>query len=969
MVLSNSQWLASTGEAYEIENSLRFNSADSAYLENADYSGSPTSGTDCTFSFWVKRSKLSSTQCLFFGGDSSGSTWEVIRFESDDQFRVGQASSAYDLITTQVFRDVASWYHFVVAFDTDNGTAGDRIKIYVNGSRVTDFSLQTNPSSGYVTNFNTGGSGEVIDIGFQGGGSNYCDLYLAEINFIDGQALTPTSFGEFSSTTGQWVPIDTSELTFGNNGYHLEFKDSSFIGKSTYQRTGNEGLIPQDAGTPFDQISGGGDTMSFNNSIAFDGATGTNYPNNNQGTTSYNAVDPVSESPFMGKDYGADNTVVVTGFKVYPTGDYGFDTWSQSNPNSRFSLQLQGSNDGTNFTNIGSANTSVYGNSSATEHKGLSNSTAYRYVRMVASFVSTTGSRQDFAFSELEFFGVGTYFSATNISTADQMTDTPTNNFCVLSPLDKFGGGLTLSDGNLRAVPSASEYCNNHGTFYIDSGKWVFECKHTTVFGEACGWSPPEEKLSGSSDRGYFMFADGRAYDNTTNTGTKGASLASGDFRYVFYDADAQAMWFAHVDVSSSNALVYDNSATKAEIEAGTTTNAVFTNIPTGLWAPGIWMDTSGVIEVNFGQSSFATSSDLPSGFNTLSAANLSDPTIADPSAYFQTTLYSGNSSTQEVNQSGNSTFTPGWVWIKPRNGSGYSHQLFDQVRGATKRINSDSTSTETTTSNTLTSFDSDGFSLGSHASVNETGKNMVAWQWKANGSGSSNTDGSVTSTVSAETTAGFSICKFNPGGNVNMTFGHGLGVAPRLVIVKNLEDATNWQVLHLDQGVGNKIFLNSSNAAASDANMWQNTAPTSTVVSMGTAQTTNEDVIAYCFAEIPGYSKFGSYTGNGSTDGPFIYLGFKPSWVMFKRTNAAADWMIKESSGRDPFNVMTNRILANTSFTDDPHSTNNLIDFVSNGMKHRAGSGTGNNAMNTSGSTYVYIAFAESPFKTANAR
>ena len=559
---------------------------------------------------------------------------------------------------------------------------------------------------------------------------------------------------------------------------------------------------------------------------------------------------------------------------------------------------------------------------------------------------------------------LGNNFFSSGLATADQVTDTPTNNFCVLSPIDSFGSGLTLSDGNLRAVPAASAYGNNHGTFYINSGKWVFECKHTTVFGEACGWSPSGERLSGSSDRGYFMFVDGRAYDNTTNTGTKGVSLASGDFRYVFYDADAQAMWFAHVDVSSSNALVYDNSATKAEIEAGTTTNAVFTNIPAGLWAPGLWMDTSGVIEVNFGQSSFATSSDLPSGFNTLSAANLSDPTIADPSAYFQTTLYSGNSSTQEINQSGNSTFTPGWVWIKPRNGVGYSHQLFDQVRGATKRINSDSTSTETTTSNTLTSFDSDGFSLGSHASVNETGKNMVAWQWKANGSGSSNTDGSVTSTVSAETTAGFSICKFNPGGNVNMTFGHGLGVAPRLVIVKNLEDATNWQVLHLDQGVGNKIFLNATNAAASDANMWQNTAPTSTVVSMGTAQTTNEDVIAYCFAEIPSYSKISSYVGNGLTDGPFVATNFKPAWLLIKRaTSGTGNWDIFDNQ-RDPINPADAVLDADANSAEATFSTIK-IDLLSNGFKIR---GTQSN-INASGSTYIYMAFAETPFKTATAR
>ena len=554
-------------------------------------------------------------------------------------------------------------------------------------------------------------------------------------------------------------------------------------------------------------------------------------------------------------------------------------------------------------------------------------------------------------------------FTSSGLTAADRMLDTPTNNFCVLSPIDKFGSGLTLSDGNLRAVPAASAYGNNHGTFYIDSGKWVFECKHTSVFGEACGWSPSGELTSGSSDRGYFMFVDGRAYDNTTNTGTKGASLAAGDFRYVFYDADAQAMWFAHVDVSSSNALVYDNSATKAEIEAGTTTNAVFTNIPAGFWAPGIWMDTSGVIEVNFGQSAFATTSDLPSGFNTLSAANLSDPTISDPSLYFQTTLYTGNTSTQSINQSGNSTFQPDWAWIKAR-GQAYDHALYDAVRGATKEIKSNATDTEATITNGLTAFESDGFALGDRLGVNQSSQNYVAWQWKANGSGSSNTDGSVTSTVSANTTAGFSICKFNPGGNVNMTFGHGLGVAPRLVIVKNLEDATNWQVLHLDQGVGNKIFLNATNAAASDANMWQNTAPTSTVVSMGTAQTTNEDVIAYCFAEIPSYSKISSYVGNGLTDGPFVATNFKPAWLLIKRaTSGTGNWDIFDNQ-RDPINPADAVLDADANSAEATFSTIK-IDLLSNGFKIR---GTQSN-INASGSTYIYMAFAETPFKTATAR
>tara|TARA_Y100001963_G_scaffold7751_1_gene10043 strand:+ start:907 stop:3300 length:2394 start_codon:yes stop_codon:yes gene_type:complete len=216
------------GVDFTVEQSLRFNSADSAYLENANYSGSPTSGTDCTFSFWVKRCKLGATQVCIYGGDASGSTYEMIRFDSDDQFRVAQASSVYDLTTTQVFRDVAAWSHFVVAFDTD-GAAADRIKIYHNGSRITDFSVQTNPSSGYVTNFNTGGSGEAIQIGREGGNSQFLDAYLSEINFVDGQALTPSAFAETTSN-GVYQPIEYAGA-YGTNGFRITGEDSSDLGE------------------------------------------------------------------------------------------------------------------------------------------------------------------------------------------------------------------------------------------------------------------------------------------------------------------------------------------------------------------------------------------------------------------------------------------------------------------------------------------------------------------------------------------------------------------------------------------------------------------------------------------------------------------------------------------------------------------------------------------------------------------
>ena len=227
---------------------------------------------------------------------------------------------------------------------------------------------------------------------------------------------------------------------------------------------------------------------------------------------------------------------------------------------------------------------------------------------------------------------------------------------------------------------------------------------------------------------------------------------------------------------------------------------------------------------------------------------------------------------------------------------------------------------------------------------------------------GSSNFAGSVQTLVSSNVTSGFSICKLNPGGNSNITFGHELGVAPQWVLVKNLVDgATNWQVLHQDVGSGRKIFLNSSSGSSSDTNMWQNTDPTSSVVSMGTAQTTNENVIAYCWAEIAGFSKFGVYNGKGNgstTDGPFIETGFSPAWLMIKRSGATENWFIFNNKS-DPYNPAGRYILADGTNVENDHSGGNDVDFLANGFRLRA-----NNAgTNTFDNSYIYMTFAENPF------
>ena len=559
-----------------------------------------------------------------------------------------------------------------------------------------------------------------------------------------------------------------------------------------------------------------------------------------------------------------------------------------------------------------------------------------------------------------DFSGNNNDFTSSGLATTDQMLDTPTLNFCTLNPNDKHGSGLTLSDGNLRAVPAAAAYGNNHGTFYVNSGKWVFEVKHTTVFGEACGWSPMGERIAGSAHRGYLMFADGRAYINTSNQGTKGASLASGDYRYIFYDADLEAMWFAHVDVSSSNALVYDNSATKAEIEAGTTTNAVFTSIQDVDFAPGVWMDTSGVIEVNFGQSAFITSSDLPNGFNALSTANLVTPSITDGSAYFNPVLFTGNSGTAfSVTGVG---FQPDFVWGKPRSYAD-NHRLMDVVRGSTKQLISNATNAEFTQAQGITSFDSDGFTVGTHNGLNTGTNTYVGWCWLAdNTTGSSNTDGSINTTAtSVNTTAGFSISKYDGSGS-NATVGHGLGIAPKMVIVKEMTDSRSWVVYHEGIGDAAKVFyLNQTAAAGTDATVWNSTAPTSTVFSVGTANGSNgsgNTYIAYAFAEIPGYSSIGSYTGNGSaTDGPFVYTGFKPAFVMFKvSSNAPTGWAIIDNKRSNPFNPTDGLLQPDQSGAE---GTTDKWDILSNGFKVR----TTWPAVNGNGYTVTYMAFAEHPF------
>ena len=340
--------------------------------------------------------------------------------------------------------------------------------------------------------------------------------------------------------------------------------------------------------------------------------------------------------------------------------------------------------------------------------------------------------------------------------------------------------------------------------------------------------------------------------------------------------------------------------------------------------------------------------------------------TINDPSAYFQTKLYTGGTAEAKTFD-GNSNLKPDWFWSKKR-GAVQSHQTADSVRGITNSLRTDTTGAEYTNSETddLASFDTNGFTFnGTGDTYNGTyqSSDYVAWCWSAGGgTTASNTDGSITSTVSANTTSGFSIVQYTGNGTSGATFGHGLGVVPSHIIIKRTSSAEAWVNWHSTFSALQYLRLYQNTAIESSTNLFNNTLPTSSVISLGTGGFTNtsgETYIAYCFAEIPGYSKFGSYTGNGNADGTFVYTGFKPAFVMIKNSSSTANWIMLDNK-RNPFNVVNKVITPNRSNAEFDTTT---FDALSNGFKARQ-SDVGNNA---SGATYIYMAFAEAPLVGTN--
>ena len=819
-----------------VTQSLRFEDGDTPSLSKTY--GSAGDRQKFTFSAWVKRNNFVYSE-LFSTGANSSNKFEFAILATGEVWveDVASGSAVFIFQSTRKLRDTSAWYHIMLSVDTTNGTSGNRVRIYVNGDQLTSFdTYNTQPSQNDNSQLN---ADALHTIGKRSYSAAHADMYLAEVNFIDGTALGPDSFGETKS--GIWIPKDTSGLTFGTNGFRLQFEQ-----------------------------------------------TGT-----------------------------------------------------------------------------GTASTSTIG-------------------------ADTSGNNN--------------HFTSTNLAATDSnMPDCPENNFATLNRLVTRAGTPTLSEGNLKLTGSGTDYDRSYATIGLTSGKWYAEFLYVSgdnrgMFGvvrEDARASDASDIYIGSILNTFGIDFRARVYTGTGSSSDgqelfDGTDFDTGDIGLLCFDIDNGKLWFGRRDVSGSSTIWYDsNGNNNGDPSAGS--NPTYTGTYTGhTWFIGCHDYNGTTIITNFGQDgSFAGAltsqgvSDangigdfnyIESGFLALCTSNLPDPAIDPakddtPADYFNTVLYTGNSTDgRAISGVG---FQPDWVWVKER-GAVNNHILSDSVRGATKGLHSDS-STTAEFSDVLASFNADGFVVSDHGTVNNNNDTYVAWNWKAgtafSNDASATSIGSIDSTGSVSTKAGFSIISYTGTGSA-ATVAHGLGAVPTVYICKARTDTgadENWLVYHSQNTAAPEtdyLLLNSNQGTTDDADAFNDTAPTSTVFSIGSFVDISKSgvgYIAYVFTDIEGFAKHGSYVGNGNSSGPFIYTGFRPAWIMQKKTNNSGHWHMWDST-RNTSNEVTRYLLANANNSE---YTDGGLDILSNGFKPRK-TGTG---LNADGDTYIYLAFAEQPFKYANAR
>ena len=917
---------AAGGGGFTIDRSLRFNDDDTAYL-NRTPSGAGNQKT-WTWSAWIKRSKIEAEANLFSVGASS--TDGAFRFNSDDTLQVRDGAGG-ELTTSASYLDSSAWYHIVVALDTTQDTSSDRFKLYVNGAEP-DLSAASYAAKDADGDFN---AAVAHYIGRQvHNTSNLFDGYLAEIQFVDGTQLTASDFGAYDQNN-VWQPKEYGG-SYGTNGFYLKFDDNSSAAALGTDSSGNSNTWTVNNLDPFESIG-------LPPAYTADASTYTGTLSNIEFDDTNGITAAVNNIDF---DLGASYTVGTITCKFLN---------GQGSASADYRLELHGN---ASYSDLLANSATVSAPSSGVVQT------------ITHDFSSTSARYLRFAYRGGGRVGTMRFLSTTGATSSnagcDSLIDTPTNytaesgnnggNYATLNTLDD-RDSPTYTNGNLQVDGAGgSLHYVGRASIGVSSGKWYWEAtinsSITSTYYPSPGISSMDESVPnqlGDGTSGHAYMADGQKYTNATLS-SYGASFTQNDIIGFALDMDAGTL------------VAYKNGTSQGTMVTGLT----------GTWAPSWNQYQSTSLIYNFGQRPFDYTP--PTDHVSLCSTNFADPTIADGSTAMNATTYTGNGSTQAVTGLNHS---PDLAWIKHRTRS-QSHVIYDIVRGAGtgKSLSSNSSGVEGgagdgTVYGYLSAFGSDGFTVidGSDAEdyVNKSGAPYIAWTWDGGSSTSSNSDGSITSSVRASQTNGFSVVGYT-GTGVGATIGHGLNAAPEFIIVKNRETARPWSVFHQSITNMNSGYINlDANTAftGSYTGVWNGTDPTSSVFSVGTDNESNnsgDDFIAYCWTPVSQYSSFGTYVGNGSNDGPFVFLDFRPRYILIKCSSDTGDWFIHDSA-RDPYNSVDDALRAN--LPNATSTTGDRMQFLSNGFKI-----TKSNAdMNGSGRTFIYAAFAEHPFKSARAR
>ena len=975
---------ANTGYNYQIFNSLRIRQSASSYI-----SRTPISNGDSqkwTWSGWVKFGAFSafnlsymaqntSTTATYFGRSANSWPSKFFVLHTDGTERMLG-------VTEASLNDPSAWYHIVVAIDTTQATAATGLKIYINGV------LQALTSSETVWTQNTSTyMNQTSALHLMGGWvsqSFYADQLYSEVNFIDGQQLDVSNFGVIDQTSGQWVAKKYSG-TYGINGFYLPFNDvnntsaniltysedftNAAWGKEQVAVTANASSAP-DGSTTADKIiastvntphyfyqtqtaSNVTQVFSVYAKAAEYSILGVGYSNfvNDGRIVIFNiATGTVVAIPADGPDF----TNISAG--AYDVGNGWYRLWvkfTKGTFNTQANAQIQLYDNSFNGTFAGNGTDGVFLWGAQVQTNTLPGYYRATGATALTTAVNNIGADQSNGASSWNFF-TPTNISLTAGSTYDAFRDVPSgsgqlagtqpnSNYPTFNPLD--GLNLGLSQTNLLSAPAQSYYATSTMAF-PSSGKWYVEYNIVASTNSIVGVSTKQKanNLSnlGASTGEIGYYWNGQAIkENVSQAGTW-SSFNSFHVVGMAVDADAKTVSFYNNNVLTGSAISYSSF-----------TSEIFASFGTYF--------VGGQAAINFGQRPFTYTP--PSGFKALCTANLPSSAVVKGNTQMDATLFTGTGATQTITNAG--SFRSDIVWIKSYSNV-TSHYTFDAIAGPGVYTSSNISPLPSATDvNTLTSFNSNGFTLGSGATgCNSVSDLEVAWQWQAGASAVTDTTGSITTTVRANPTAGISIIGYTGTGTVG-TLGHGLGTAPSLIMSKTLSSGTgNWLWYHQSLGPTQAAFANSTAVPGTNIGYWNNTAPASsvyTVLSSGGTNVATRPYFAYVFAQVLGFSKFDRYTGNGAADGPFVYLGFRPKLVLIKRTDTTSNWIIWDSV-RNPYNIVNYSLNNNTS---SANITSADVDFLANGFKLR---NTGAD-YNASGGTYIYCAWAENPFQNANAR